>query len=332
MRASVLRLRTVLGRARAQAARLKERWRFADGLLAGSRWPVRAKDSERPPPFFVLGSPRSGTTLLRAILCAHPDVYIPPENGALGRMILTFGRERSSPWDDVVDKVLGEFAGGYEYEYWGTDIEAVKRQAKGLSEPDRSLAALFELLYTEYGRRTAPTKHIWGDKTTPGNFRFIRKVALAFPNARYVHIVRDGRDCVTSSVRAGFFSESYQNAAHAWRDNVRTCRRFGRSVKGRFHELRYEDLVRAPRDQIALLCSFLRIDPAPSMLEHQSLVAESTPDVGEIAHHANVTRPISTQSLGKWQRELPESEREAVMEILAVELERCGYTQGGGVV
>jgi len=312
-------------RALSGLVRVRDRFKFADGSLAGSKWPVRALADESRPPFFVLGSPRSGTTLLRAILCAHPEVFVPPENGALGGMIRVFGSQRSSDWIEVVDAVLEKFTHGYEFSYWDVDMRSITEKAKAIPHGKRSLAALLQLLYAEYGSKKAPGKRFWGDKTTPGGFHYIYKVALVFPEANYIHIVRDGRDCVTSSVRAGFFNKSYQEAAYAWQDNVRLCRRFGRSVGERFHELRYEDLVTSPRSQVERLCSFLRIEPASAMLEHQSLVQNSTPDVSAIGHHGNVRHPISTKRLGKWQAELPESERERVSKIVAPELAFYGY-------
>ena len=311
-------------RALAGLVRARDRWMYTDSALAGSKWPVRGPTGRRPP-FFVLGSPRSGTTLLRAILSAHPDVFIPPENGALGSMIRVFGARRSSDWEDVVDAVFDKFTGGYEYAFWEVDIESVRKKAKVMPQNERSLAALLQHLYIEYGRLKAPGKRIWGDKTTPGGFHFVYKVALTFPDARYIHIVRDGRDCVTSCVRAGFFNKSYRDAAYAWHDNVRLCRKFGRSVKGRFHELRYEDLVTSSRQQIEQICSFLTIETAQAMLEHHSFAPSSTPDVGVINHHENVRQPISVSSLGKWQLELPESEREMVSKIMAPELVYYGY-------
>ena len=307
--------------------RIRDRFLFSDRAGTG-KWPVREAEGAAEPyqPFFLLGSPRSGTTLLRALLCAHPDVLIPPENGALRAMIRVFGSMRGEPWPSVVAAVLDRFAGGYEFEHWGIDVEAVKKLTAELPLEERSLAALIRVLYLEYGSRHGLDKRFWGDKSTPGEYLYLNKLTLVFPKARYVHIVRDGRDCVASSVRAGFFEGSYYQAAYAWRDNVRFCRRFGRSRSERFLELRYEDLVSSPRVEVARLCRFLGIEPVDSMLEHHNLVGKTAPDVGGIDHHQNVRRPISKDSVGKWRSGLPAGALGIVSRIVGPELRVHGYS------
>jgi hypothetical protein len=308
--------------------RLRDRFLFSDRSIGAGKWPVRetGSSSNRYQPFFVLGSPRSGTTLLRALLCAHPDTFIPPENGALRAMIRVFGSTRAEPWPTVVAAVLDRFAEGYEFQHWGLDLDELKRVAGDWPIENRSLAGLIRFVYMEYGARHSVHKRHWGDKSTPGEFRYLDKLALVFPGARYVHIVRDGRDCVASSIRAGFFEGDYYQAAYAWRDNVRVCRRFGRGRSAHFLELRYEDLVTSPAREVARLCRFLGIEPVDAMLEHHSLVQQTAPDVGGIGHHENVRRPISKESLGKWRTELPVSALDVVSRIVSPEMKQYGYS------
>ena len=193
-------------RALAGLVRARDRWMYTDSALAGCKWPVRGPTGRRPP-FFVLGSPRSGTTLLRAILSAHPDVFIPPENGALGSMIRVFGARRSSDWEDVVDAVFDKFTGGYEYAFWEVDIESVRKKAKVMPQNERSLAALLQHLYIEYGRLKAPGKRIWGDKTTPGGFHFVYKVGADLPGCS-LHSYRSRRPRLCDVVRpSGFLQQ-----------------------------------------------------------------------------------------------------------------------------
>ena len=277
-------------------------------------------------PFFVLGSPRSGTTLLRTVLCSHPDIFIPPENGSFLPMIRVFMSNRHADWDRVVDSVLDSFREGYEFAQWKLDLESIAQSAKALPTQDRSLAGLIEHLYGKYGETHAPGKSVWGDKSTPGDYHYLGKLSLVFPDARYVHIVRDGRDCVASSVRAGFFDNSYYTAAYAWRDNVHFCRRFGEQLgPDRFVQIRYEDLVSELRDALDGLCRFLGVEPSDAMLEHHRSVSSTTPDVERLGHHENVRRPISTSSLGKWRTQIPSSEIEVVSRIVDGEMRACGY-------
>ena len=249
------------------------------GPIAIGRWPVRSSNCHsKLNPFFVLGHPRSGTTLLRALLCNHSDVFIPPENGGLWKMVRVFGSLRGQSWENVVIGVLTEFARGYEFDLWNINLEDLSNEALQLAPEQRSLGNLIGLIYRKYGAVHAPGKNVWGDKTTPGSFSYLGKLSRVFPHSAYVHIVRDGRDCVASSIKAGFFDKSYSVAAQAWVDNVRGCRKFGQRCEsnGRFLELRYEDLIRMPAEIVRSLCDFLGLEYESSMLDHHCGLAEPT--------------------------------------------------------
>jgi hypothetical protein len=305
---------------------------FSD-RLPGRRhlWPVRNVGQPSPHnPFFVLGHPRSGTTLLRAILSRHPDVFVPPENGGLWRMIRVFGDVRSRSWEEVVDRVLAEFEQGYDYATWALDTAELRDRARQIPEQQRNLAALIGFVYQVYGEQHAPGKAVWGDKTTPGSFDYLGKLSLVYPDAAYVHIIRDGRDCVASAMKAGFFNRDIALAARAWRDNVSLCRRFGvaRADAGRYLELRYESLVSDPAQQLPGICRVLGITPDPAMLEHDDSIFARLPDVSVLHQHANVARPVFRGSVGKWRRGLSPQQLQTVEKIMGSELEHCGYQTG----
>lgn len=308
---------------------IRDRWMLSDRLPGKNRqWPVRADAAANyRNPFFVLGHPRSGTTLLRAMLCRHPDVFIPPENGALWRMIRVFGDNRASDWSQVVDRVMTEFEKGYEYAAWGLDSVQLRDRALDLLPTQRTLQGLIHAVYECYGERFAAGKRVWGDKTTPGDFDYLDKLSLVFPQAKYLHIVRDGRDCVASAMKVGFYDKDIRVAARAWRDNVRHCRRFvrgGKRIDG-YLEFQYETLVSDPADLLPQICTVLGIDVDTSVLDHAGDVSDLLPDVKALRQHANVARPIFGNSVGNWQRELSEQQVREVEQIMGSELRHCGY-------
>ncbi len=302
---------------------------FSDSLpFPGHQWPVKNPSRQRAhSPFFIFGHPRSGTTLLRSLLVRHPDVFIPPENPALWRMIREFGGRRSAPWTKVVDAVVESFATGYEADTWGLSLPEVKARALALSPRDRSLARLLALFYECYGERYARGKPIWGDKTTPGEFVYLDKLDRVFPVAAAIHIVRDGRDCVASAMRAGFYNNNPEEAARAWRDNLQHCRRFAvsRRSHGLFLEVRYEELVQAPEAVLARICALLGLALDPGMLVVNDAALQGMPDVGVLPQHANVHRPLFTASIGRWESEFNASQRDSLERIMGRELRRSGY-------
>lgn len=293
----------------------------------GDAWPASGPLPVATAPFFIVGSPRSGTTVLRAIIQGHSDLFIPPENGTLGSMIREFSLVRKQPWSAVVGKMLDEFALGYEFCHWELTLDELRAGAMELPPDQRSLARLIDLIYRAYGDRQAPQKRRWGDKSTPGSFHYLYRLSLVFPAARYIHIVRDGRACVASSVRAGFFNHDYLGAALAWQFNIRSAKRLREQCAdaSRFLEVRYEDLITRTEDTVTAICAFLGVAVEPAMLAHSEQIDRTVPEIAEVEHHQNVGQPLFSQSLEKWKQEIPADKLRSVQQVLATDLASFGY-------
>ncbi|MFK7964981.1 MAG: sulfotransferase [Burkholderiaceae bacterium] len=305
----------------------RDRVMFAPSLtgVAGHH-AISAPPGHMTDPFFILGNPRSGTTLLRETINRHSLLFIPPENGQLQAMMRAFGGMRRAPWHQVVDAVIDSFSMGYEVQYWSPDLDELKAEAKSLKPPSRSLAAIFDLVYRAYGAKEAPGKAYWGDKSTPGHFEYLGKLNHVFPQSKFVYIVRDGRDSVLSCIRAGFYSKSVVKAAYAWADNNRQCRLFGdRCGRERFLQIRYEDLVESPERELTRVFQFLGFRFESSTLQASPSAANASPDVRSLEHHQNVLKPISASSVGNWRRGLTSECVEAIMPIIKTELRVHGY-------
>lgn len=314
-------LRRTIKAAAKPLVELRDRYAFA---AVRSGWPVRSRGSEvGSKPFFVIGAPRSGSTLLRAIVSQHPDVFIPPENGGLPRMLSAFRDHRQASWEVLASAVIAEFRRGYEFDHWQLDADDLVEAARALPEERRSLADLVHLVYATYGATHAPGKPRWGDKTVPGDCAYLTKLARVFPDAAYLHLVRDGRDCVASAMKAGMFDKDHAVAAYGWRDSVKQCRHIGRQPGRRFLEIRYEDLVADLEDTVRRACEFLDLEPTREMLHYTG--AKNVEDVKTIEHHENVRKPVFRNSIGKWKAQIPACELRPIMRIMKHELAMTGY-------
>lgn len=275
-------------------------------------------------PFFIIGSARSGTTLLRSLLSEHPDVFIPPEN-KFRNMIKAFDAYRGLPWRTQVAAVLEEFSNNYEFNYWEVDLCSIMAKAELLKEENRNFAELINLIYTEYGLIHVPGKRRWGDKT-PGNAFNLNLIEKIYPNAQYIHMARDGRDCVVSYVKSSFYDGDIVRAAYEWRDSVRACRKFEKRIhdKKRFFELQYEDLVCSPERKVRDVCKFLNLEPTEEMLNYKG-ASNKINDVFSREHHQNLKRSVFKDSIGKWKQEISESDLRKVLKIIEGELRVFGY-------
>ena len=273
-------------------------------------------------PIFIIGSIRSGNTMLRAMLVSGGELVIPPESFVLRDVIRKFRLHGYLPWEDLVKVILAEFATERMFPDWNVSIARAYERAVAVEESQRSLAAIVDALYAEYAISACGQARRWGDKT-PLNHRALHWINRVFPGAQFVHILRDGRDAVASTLDAGIYTTP-EAAAQRWVEAVMACRRFG-DTKGthQFLEVRYEELVTDPNKTLARVCGFAGLRFDESMLDfHKN--AGSLGDTYQ-AHHANVSRPVSSSSIGQWRARLTDAQVAAMMPVIEGTLSKVGY-------
>lgn len=209
-----------------------------------------------PAPFFIVGSARSGTTFLRLTMNAHPRVAVPPESRFITE--LHEGRDTVD-----VDEFLQRLSGHKRFEAWELPIEAVRTRLGGRTRV--SYADAIGAAYLAYAE--AHGKERWGDKT-PRYVENIPELAALFPEARFIHLIRDGRDVALSYADVPFGPKNVARAAELWADRVARGLRDGRELeRGRYIEIRYSDLVEDNEGEIKDICAFLELDFDPAMLD-----------------------------------------------------------------
>lgn len=216
-------------------------------------------------PLFLVGMPRSGTKLLRDLLCGHPMVRIPRIETELFPLMVRYigghggsldSRETFSEFYRWVTR-LPYFI--YQRELGRTIEEETWFDTGG----SRTAACLFEAL-VRWDVDAAPgSAVIWGDKS-PSYVTRVAELAGHFSSSRFIHIVRDVRDQALSSHTV--WGKDPLRAAQRWADDVRTGLEQGRSLGARHCWIRYEDLTENAEDVMRKMCVFLGIDFHPSML------------------------------------------------------------------
>jgi hypothetical protein len=262
--------------------------------------------------FFVVGSARSGTTLLRMILNAHPQIAVPPES----RFVVELWRGEQ---EVDVDGFLRALAGHRRWATWDLPIDAVKRELDGRARAAYDEA--IEAAYRAYARARHKTK--WGDKT-PRYIEHIPLLGSLFPRARFVHQVRDGRNVALSYADVPFGPKTVAGAAELWAARVSRGRAAGRSLGAqRYLELHYEDLVTDPEPQLRALCRFLDVDFDPAMVSYTE-----TSKGEALSRHArynpHVTRP-PIPGVRSWEQEMSVHEVEIFEAVAGDVLSEFGY-------
>jgi hypothetical protein len=281
---------------------------------------------------FIVGCPRSGTTLLQRMLDCHPQVAITPETHWIPRWYEKKKDKGITPEGLVTAKLLRKLFAFARFCELGLDQAEVEPliEPQGTVSYSRFISALFDL----YGQKRG--KVLVGDKT-PGYARNLRVLHALWPEAKLIHLIRDGRDVCLSVLSwprargwkadegAGRFSiwaESPLCAAALWWDwHVRLAREAGMGFEpGVYTELRYEALVADPPGECRKLCAFLRIPYEDAMIR----LYERRAREGSAGDEKHPWQPI-TAGLRDWRTQMPSQDVELFEATAGDLLDELGY-------
>ena len=284
-------------------------------------YPLKRSEIELRP-FFIVGSGRSGNTLLRRILLAHSALYIPPETYVLGRAIRTYQRNNHLRWKDLVYLTLSLFEFHPEFVAFDCTLSPLANQLVKTPSPSRNLAFILDRFYRYHAEIKGFNPSRWGDKT-PLNIFDLPTIQRVFPKAQFIHIVRDGCDVVDSYLRSGIYTDML-SAAKRWTSSIQAFARFSARYPSSCYEVRYEDLVLHTQDAIGDLCGFLGIEFEAQMLDSEDVFSEMG-DAQKHDHHQLVSDKITPSRIGKGRESLSEEDKKILGEFIDEELLRLGY-------
>ncbi len=274
-------------------------------------------------PFFVIGSGRCGTTLFRRLMQAQGNTYIPPENWALGRCIRQYHKYGwLIKWKDMVDLQVGTLSHRSHHWFEGPPRDLV-HSLHALDDEERSLAALINAEYMYHAELKERDPQRWGDNS-PGNVFHAEAISEVFPDARFVHLLRDGVDVVASWLKYPPLEGDLEGAAGKWKWSVRMARQFMEKYPEKAIEVRYEDLVSEPEKKLKSICDFLDHPFEPEKIESKEPV-DSMDDVAGLEQHEKIKQSITTDSIGKGRRKLESRQKRKVDELIGETLVDMGY-------
>lgn len=307
--------------------------------------------SPRPEPeaIFIVGVPRSGTTLMRMVLGNHSRIAIASENHYLGHLLPGHGarhdfRRAGDLRDDaavrrLVDRIYSdEFQRGGRLRetsrFWRWLARSVPRAEleERLLAGERSERGVFTAVLRAYADRRH--KPVWGEKT-PAHLRWAETLLEWYPSARIVHMVRDPRAVYRSEIRrrsSHAVSFPYRwlvrvpllmrgfillEVAWAWADAVGHHRDLSRRHPERYRIVRFEDLTRDPEAEIGRLCAFLGVGFEPAMLEQK--VVSRGDRLGEAGFDAGAA--------DRWRASITPGEARWLGRLLGRRIEEMGYSR-----
>ncbi len=238
-------------------------------------------------PLFVVGCGRSGSTLLRLMLDAHPALAVPGESHFIPQLWRDFGGSR--PVD--AEAIAVALVSTTHFGHWKVDPRAVLDRVAQLQAP--SFADVVEAAFM--ANADAHGKTGWGDKT-PIYVRSIPLLASLWPDSRFVHLIRDGRDVALSYMSLHWGPSTVWAAARKWRGDVEAGIRDGQPLgTSRYLEVRYESLVTDVRASLQEICDFASLGLDEGMIERTKREGHETlaPEEGR-AFHARSEQDVLT--------------------------------------
>lgn len=229
-------------------------------------------------PLFILGNPRSGTTLLRLMLNAHSKLTIPPECGFLvwwHAKYKDWGKSDSADMKQI-DGYITDLKTSKKIETWDLDYTLLKELI--ITSKPADYAELSSLVYTSYSLQKGKNIKLWGDKNNY-YIKHLDDLLDIYPEAYFIHIIRDGRDVAcsyraldklqTNSPYKPILPVEIKSIAEEWMTNILNITAFFNKINIKKKlTLRYEYLIDSPEKELTSICRYLGLTFDPGMLKY----------------------------------------------------------------
>jgi hypothetical protein len=262
------------------------------------------------------------------MLDAHPELAIPPETHFLPKLI------KACEEPNARARVFELVTTHRRWPDFGLDAADFRARlgGEGALEATEAARAFYETYAAKEG------KPRWGEKT-PQYVKSMRRIARVLPEARFVHLIRDGRDVALSLLSVSWGPATIEDAAVQWTGQIRRARRKSRFVE-HYMELRYEELVADPEPALRRVCDFAELSFEPGMLAYHEGAADRMSAVSRdfqigggpalsaeerAAQHALVSEAPAASRAGRWRDEMSPADVAAFEGIAGPTLAELGY-------
>ncbi len=270
---------------------------------------------------------------------SHPELAIPFETQLLPELI----DAAKEPGADA-DSVAGVLVGHRRWPDFGLDADEMRAVFRAIQPFE--LTEAVRAFYRAYA--SSRGKPRWGDKS-PGYALHIRRIAKLLPEARFIHLIRDGRDVRLSQLERGSDHPTVTRHAKRWKRRVEIGRTQGAEAE-HYMEVRYEDLVTDPEPELRRICDFAELDFDPATLDyHESAgdrLSEIDRDLAEghelaagrerpafkaearLEVHKLTREPPRTDRVAAWKRSMPAQDVAEFERVAGDLLSELGYEVG----
>ncbi len=278
-------------------------------------------------PLFIIGNPRSGTTLLRLLLNSHPNICIPPESH-----FFLWLEKKYGAWtlDDSLVDFLNDLYASTKFETW--DIDKTKLEELLFSNTPRNYSELIKIIYLTYCQKNIK---YFGDKNKLWKEK-LNDILKYFPEAKFIHIIRDGRDvaCSYKELSKREYTSKYApklpsdiiEIANKWQENIAFIDEFLSNLpEEQYLTIHYENLLLSKDKESKRILDFLDLFYPTNGLDHLRIPTDHKEPKEFLEWKEKTSNPIRTDNIGKFRIELSKSEVQKFNEIAFSSLVNHGY-------
>jgi len=256
---------------------------------------------------FVMGKERSGTTLLQTFLGGNPNIVAPPEYDFIVLLYPRFGKIKKWREKDILDFIEQLYAEQWISKVWHLDRDLLTSILLSIKD-QADYPCICKVVY--YCMRGTKENILWISDKNPMYVLFIKTILKIFPDAKFIHLIRDPRDNVNSHLQA-FSVTNVKFITMKWLSYNTILLKSRNKYPEKCYAVLYEDLVQDPEACMKGICGFLKIsftdkmiqNTFPSRLENLGNQKELLGSAKAI--HANLLKPVNTSNIGKWKTGMP---------------------------
>jgi len=262
-------------------------------------------------PVVIGGCARSGTTLMRVMIDTHPNIYCGPETGLLYLRTLTQRKIRKL----------------------SRKLEVPEETLRAMMRDTPSYFSFVETLFDHLRERAGKPR--WGDKS-PQNVLHLDRILRHFPEARFIHMIRDGRDTACSlrtfpryrmvdGKRMELDTDNpLDQCIKRWVHDVEAGMRYRGDP--RYIEVKYEDLIESDEEILMRVFEFLD-EPWDERVTKYYQIDSPSRDEDKMPQNPGATKPIYRTAHGRWRNEFTEEDKRVFKALAGDLLVKLGYEE-----
>ncbi len=280
---------------------------------------------------FILGNPRSGTSLFRIMMNSHPRIVSPPESG-----FLQWWYEKYNGWtvkDNQVklEAFVKDLLSSKKIEEWDMDEKEITDFIK--KQKPSNYAELMDCIYIFYAKKQGKQVQVIADKNNY-YIHHLDGLLEIWPDSKFVLVVRDGRDVAcsymalkdldTESPYRPDLPSEVAEIAQEWKQNNTEIKKFLKKNEKKNSSIvvRYEDFILSPREELKRVCDFSQIEFSDKMLEYY--LYNDEPD-STMDWKKKTKKPLDKKNVGKYKKILSKEEVKIFNRIAGDTLKEFGY-------